>query len=292
MGVPTNLTANTLRQAQSGIVVGMTPSTGSPRFRTELQISTQSSTASSAWSSVFLDPTTAQYQYTFGAPLSTRTFYFRARHLLTGYSNGPFTGTVNAKPALLPELMQPLMPMLNSKSNVEVLGGDIWLSSAKTAKVGTQQSTGKITKRLVFSYPLFAAESTLAPVSYNGAMGLTTTGATTYFFRAQIPLPVGVRLTLLSISGNRKSTAATVSVVVSRSSRFATFDSTKFTVSLGASTALQPVSADSSALNFTIGTSDTWHARVRLRRTVGDVSFARLFALRWTYEMPSYDKSI
>lgn len=289
MGVPTNLTANTLRQAQSGIVVGMTPSTGSPRFRTELQISTQSSTASSAWSSVFLDPTTAQYQYTFGAPLSTRTFYFRARHLLTGYSNGPFTGTVNAKPALLPELMQPLMPMLNSKSNVEVLGGDIWLSSAKTAKVGTQALAGSITKTIRLgvgevipisngqTFTLLSSEGTLRPGTLAVSAG----------FMAGVLIPKGATITGGAVRHFRQNnTTADASV----------WDLRKITDTPTAT----------AILTFTHAASGWVTTTGSVSQLVGDEAYlfsgsirgnaatanARFLRAEITYTMPSYDKGI
>ena len=54
MALPTSMQQNLRSRAQSGIVIGFKPSTGK-RYRIELKRSTQSSTASTNWTSIFLE---------------------------------------------------------------------------------------------------------------------------------------------------------------------------------------------------------------------------------------------
>lgn len=294
MAVPTNLTANTLRLAQSGIVVGVTPSTGSPRFRIELQVSTQSSTASTAWQSAFLNPTTAQYQYTFLAPLSTRTFYFRARHLLDGYSNGPFTGTVSAKPGLLPIIVQPLMPLLNSKSNVEVLGGDIWLSSSKTAKVGTQQTTGTITKTLRINYGEFVPFSNLVSWVYSNNLGLSNNSiAAAQQLVAPLLLPPGVQMTNVRARLYRGTTTVSSTAklefvrVTDGADTTAAPSATIFKTLTHATKGYKTLSTGTTQI---VNSTQSFNVLLTLRSTV--LSGARLSWVEIDYKMGTYIKAI
>lgn len=291
MALPTALTANTLRYAQSGIVVGMTPSTGTPRFGIELQISTQSSTASTAWQSVFLNPTSAQYIYTFLAPLSTRSFSFRARHFLTGYSNGPFTGTVSAKPGLLPEIIQPLTPLLNNKSNVEIAGGDIWLSSGKTAKVGTQQSAGTITKTIRFSadtfIPLTNVSST-AVASISRGIGTLTLQVSTkrVSLNALYVMPKGSVITKYSARGRRGSTAAKNEI------QFYAISTAGAATSLVTLTFNSGVvqTLNSTTLSQTVSDANYFIARSTMKASTGAATQPQLLYTEIEYKMPSYDK--
>lgn len=288
MAIPTSMSLDLGQRTGSGIILGLAPSTGVP-FRMELQRSTQSSTASTNWTSIFLDPTSQSYRYTALLPLSTRTFYFRARHYGLGYSNGPFTATVSAKPAKLPEAFSPLTPMRNSLGNVEVLGGDLWLSSAKTAKVGTQQTAGTITKTVRIgvgevipisnaqTFTLQTTEGTLRP----GTAGVSAG------FMAGVIIPKGATITGGAVRHFRQNnTTADASV----------WDLRKITDTPTAT----------AILSFTHATTGWVTTTGSVSQLVGNEAYlfsgslrgnatpanARFLRAEITYTMPSYDKSL
>lgn len=290
MALPTAMVQNTLRQAQSGIIVGMTPSTGSPRFNTELQISTQSSTASTAWASVFLNPTTAQYRYAFTVGLSTRSYYFRARHFLAGWSNGPFTATVNAKPVLLPDILQPLMPVLNSKSNVEVLGGDLYLSSAKTAIVGSQQATGNLTKTIRVAHSIFVPETSAdRPRHANNYLFSGTTAA--LIVHGSVVAVPGSRLRSLSMRAFRETTGEAVSATLYRiAADVATQIAAVIITGVGTTGWLtKDTLSTASTFNELVTTTQAYELRVQLTKRAGAGAIdARFQQASIGYTIPKY----
>src|SRR6266850_3425498 len=206
MALPTSMQQNLRSRAQSGIVIGFKPTTGK-RYRIELKRSTQSSTASTNWTSIFLDPTSRGFTYRDELPLSTRSYYYRARQLGVGSSNSSYSLTVNAKPQRFPEVWKPLSLGHNNLGNVEVLGADIWLSSSKTAKVGQQQSTGTKAKTS------FTAAAAFLPQLSSGGKYAMQNAYLTLFSAAQrdfvsaIVIPLGVTITAIRFRGYRSSTA-------------------------------------------------------------------------------------
>src|SRR6267143_5246208 len=212
MALPTSMVQNLRSRAQSGIVIGFKPSTGK-RYRIELKRSTQSSTASTNWTSIFLDPTSRGFTYRDELPLSTRTYYYRARQLGVGSSNSSYSLTVSAKPQRFPEVWKPLSLGHNNRGNVEVLGGDVWLSSSKTAKVGQQQSTGMITKTIRFSadtyIPNTNLSSTVTAQISRGIGTLTLVVSTkSVDLNSLYVMPKGVTITKFSARGRQGSTKA------------------------------------------------------------------------------------
>src|SRR6266850_747477 len=212
MALPTSMQQNLRSRAQSGIVIGFKPTTGK-RYRIELKRSTQSSTASTNWTSIFLDPTSRGFTYRDELPLSTRTYYYRARQLGVGSSNSSYSLTVSAKPQRFPEVWKPLSLGHNNLGNVEVLGGDLWLSSAKTARVGQQLSTGLITKTIRFSgdsfIPLTNLSSTAVAQISRGIGTLTMVISTkSVGLNALYILPKGVTVTKYSGRGRQGTTKA------------------------------------------------------------------------------------
>src|SRR6267378_2709846 len=217
MALPTSMVQNLRSRAQSGIVIGFKPSTGK-RYRIELKRSTQSSTASTNWTSIFLDPTSRGFTYRDELPLSTRTYYYRARQLGVGSSNSSYSMTVNAKPQQFPEVWKPLSLGHNNRGNVEVLGGDVWLSSSKTAKVGTQQSTGLLSKTLRLSFnqvlPALNTETWDAQSGYLTPNALSVTRS----YAGAVVLPKGVTIKSFASRFRRGGAGGSAVVYLKKSS--------------------------------------------------------------------------
>src|SRR3990167_5586693 len=147
---------------RSGIVVGLYPST-LHRLAMELHYSTQTtaSTSSTKWTIRRIPASSASLlQQTVVLPLSTKRWYFKARHKDVGWANGAFTAVVNARPVVLGSRPLTAQVRYGLKGNVELPGADLWLQSTKTAKVGTQATTARITKRVRFSHAGMLPEST------------------------------------------------------------------------------------------------------------------------------------
>jgi len=201
MALPTSATTKRAGSyAFSGIELGIFPSTDKT-LNIELQSATANSTASSMWQSQIFPPTqNADFRFTYMAPFSTRTYYFRARHpAQPGYSAGAFTPTVSAKPTALGTIQRPIMPQMTYAGNVEIpSGSDVWLSSSKTVKVGTQATTGTITRRIRVDAALF--QPTSNGQTYLQGGGQVRPGSTaTLDLRANVTLPPGIQLTGMKV---------------------------------------------------------------------------------------------
>jgi|GEM_PF-4668016 len=194
-------------RVQSGVIIGLKPSTGT-RYRIELQRSTVNSTASSKWTSFFLDPTSQQFTYRDNLPLSTRSYFYRARQYGAGSTNSSFSLVVSAKPARFPDVWKSLNLPHNNLGNVEVLGGNVWVSSAKTMKVGQELSTGTLTKTLRINFGEFIPDSNASAWQYSDSDGLMTKTTAALLARAPILLPPGVQLTNFRARLYRATTAA------------------------------------------------------------------------------------
>lgn len=204
-----------------GVILGVHPSTNAG-LPVELWSSTQTaSTASSLWAQRTLAPSTQpSYRYTFERAPSTTLHYFKARHPASpGYSAGSFTPTVSARPVELPRAHPPEVPLLNNSGNLESPVSDIWVTSAKTVKVGTQQTTSTKEKMIVFPAPsLLPYRSTgfwylgaIAP----GALGITTAHTmSTQFYRVPVILPIGTQITGIKLRSFKGKTAAVVAVTL------------------------------------------------------------------------------
>jgi len=274
----------------TGIEIGLFPST-QRRLSMELQASTVGSTASSVWTSVAIPAPRpgGVMTYRYNIPMSTRRYYFRARHgAQEGLSDGAFTAKVSAKPVYLVDYMPP-HPMVNAIGNVEVPGANILISSGNTPKVGSQNTTSYITKVLrVQAYQLLPSNDTIDYQLLNGYISArsATTGTKSYW--SWVPIPKGVTLTKLEGRHFRSSTTSPLTATFGL--RRLTNDAT-LTV-LGT----DPIHSGSTWL-----TQNTTFSQL-----VGDESYLLLVSLRssavatnarfqWaeiTYRMPSYDKGL
>lgn len=284
MSLPTSMVSGFGFRFRSGIIIGLTPSTGK-QFRVELQRSTQfASTASSLWTSFLLDPTSALYRFQDVLPLSTRTYYYKARHTALGYGAGLFTAIVNAKPALFPEIQRPIVPNVNSKGDVEI-AGNLWMTSSKTAKVGTIQTTGTITKthRIRFEDG-FPDSSTQLLSVLNGYV--IPGSSRTVGLQAAVLLTPGVRVTKMRIRSFRGSTGDQILA------NFTRVSSTGGTLSLSTanvSGATGWITTTGGAVSETISTQYSYYTRVVLNKagTTGEVRF---MFWEFLYAMPDYQK--
>jgi hypothetical protein len=269
-------------RTRAGIVIGIKPTTGK-RYRVELQRSTQSSTSSTNWTSVFLDPTSQGFSYRDELPLSTRTYYYRARQYGAGSTNSSYSATVSAKPMRFPEVWRDLPLSHNNLGNVEVLSGDVWVSSAKTIKVGTQNTAATITKVIRLHAAEFVPYSSAANWEYAGTFVRPSTTAATAFF-APVVLPKGVTITNVLVRWYKAAHPA---------------DSIDGT--------FQRIMGDGSSTLLTLTTTSTgWHnTGGSLTQLVGDEGYTfqvnmdanssaldvRLQYVEVTYTVPSYDKA-
>lgn len=106
------------RFRKAGITVEIYPSTVR-WLMVELQSASANSTVSSAWQSHLLGPSTgAPLRHTLALPYSTRLTYMRARHPAgQGYSAGPFTPTISARPKLTPDVARPFFMQMTYQGN-------------------------------------------------------------------------------------------------------------------------------------------------------------------------------
>lgn len=289
MGLPTSMTQDLGSRAVSGIVIGFKPTTGT-RYRIELQRSTQSSTASTSWTSIFLDPSSKGFSYRDQLPLSTRTYYYRARQLGVGSSNSSFSLKMSAKPARFPEVWRDLSVNHNNLGNVEVLGGDIWLSSSKTAKVGQQQSTGTKAKTV------FTAAAAFLPMLSTGisyrvvSAYLTVNGSTAQErdFVSPLILPLGVTITAIRFRGYRTITAQLARLRLFRGS--STGAQTILATATHTATTWQTITTN--VTEVVSSTSKTYALELDLRNNSTLNPNVRALWAEVSYTMPSYDKGI
>lgn len=268
----------------TGIKLALFPST-SRGIGIELQQSTGSTLASSQWTSVFMPPSTraGSLQYTANLPLSTKRFYFRARHSASGgFSAGPFTPTVNARPVVIPDYSSPIT--VNSMGNVEVPGADILISSGNKPKVGSQNTTSYKPKDLIIPF------SELAPANNNSKWAFSSayvhpnsTGGSTLY--APVVLPLSAVITTLGARLYKNGAPDTVTVELLR-----------LNTTGGVTTLRQHIySAGSSFLTLSTGITPETVTSTKhyvLRVTFGNTAAGaneRFYWYKLTYRMPNYD---
>lgn len=276
---------------QTGIKLALYPSTqrGIP---IELQQSTGSTLASSQWTSVFLPPSTrgGSLQYTATLPLSTKRYFFRARHTGGGFSAGAFTPTVSARPVVIPDYPPPIT--VNAAGNVEVPGANFLISSGNAPKVGSQNSTSYLTKQVRFSGALF--EPTRSTYSYirSNVVALTPRGSTeTKFFVYNFPLPPGVTLTSVTMAYRRFKNSSTASLSIYKfSSNGAT--GTPIASLTGTTSTASAYRTIGTTVTQLISTAIGVAGFMTLKTSQATTDKALLAWVRFTYRMPSYDKGI
>lgn len=106
MAIPTSMVQDLRSRRKAGIVLGICPTTGTPVARFEIRRSTQSSTASTAWTSIFIDPTSETYRYAIELAYSTRLSYFQVRRVLAGYTASSWSTVASARPRYLADLLR------------------------------------------------------------------------------------------------------------------------------------------------------------------------------------------
>lgn len=295
MALPTSMVA-TNREKQTGIILGVHPST-ERNFNIELRRSTQSSTASTNWVTELLQPTSGFFTHRVPLPLSTRTFYFQARHTGLGYSAGAYTPVVSAKPVALP--LAVTTPITRGKSgDIEAPLANVWLTSAKTIKVGTQATTATKDKSMIVGAYAFheGTTSTLFNRLGGGLAPSTNAGATTQEFWATFIFPSGVTLTSMRVTGeSRSGTSSKVEVTVYKKFRGTIGNTSMFTVTVPNTThLLQATTGLSSALSQTVSSTQVILARLKLKLRGGAFgsSNARFHTLTWRYRMPDFDDTV
>lgn len=287
MALPTSMVASQAR-TQTGIVLGVHPSTEGT-FNTELRVSTQSSTASTAWVTQQLDPTSGYFTHTVPLPLSTRTYYFQARHTGIGYSNGSYTPVVSAKPVKIALGGTPKIARGKSGA-VEIPLGDVWLTSSKTIKVGTQATTSKEPKTLRIPYSQFVHNKGSAFIMNNGV--LLNSSLSQQAYESGVYLPRGVRLTHILSRGYRSGVTTGSKLIVA----FVRYSSLGVGTGLATNThTAAGWSSQGTTLNQTVG-AEGYTLELTMRSTAGpppaSTNATRFTYVDLTYEMPSYVKAI
>lgn len=219
MGTPTSMRLGiTLGDIwkRSGIVIGMFPSTR--RLPIELQLTSAGATAaSSKWTSILLPASTlGEVMSTAVLPLSTKRFYFRARHRAAGgfaTTNGPFTPVISAKPTTLNPGV--VAQTINAVGNIETPGADQWISSGNKKRVGSQNTTSYKTKDILIPFSELVPQSNASKWGFSTAYAHpNSTGGSTMY--APVVLPLGAVATNISFRLWKNAAPDTVTVELLR----------------------------------------------------------------------------
>lgn len=271
---------------QTGIRLAMYPSTvrGVP---IELQQSTGSTLASSNWTSVFFPPSTrGPLFYTATLPISTKRYYFRARHTGGGYSAGAFTPTVSARPVVIPEFIPPVT--VNAVGNVEVPGANIIISSGNAPVVGSQNTTSVVTKSIRFPASALLREST----AFREGRGIGTFAIgnnTSGNYQWQYVMPKGITITHVRYCGTLRPTTTQVSLLKFYRVSTAGIASLVATLTMTTGAALSRAVISSSLLSEAVGDANDFIGHVELKTsTAGKPS---VIYSEIEYAMGNYQKS-
>lgn len=289
MSLPTSMPLGTIR-TPTGVQLQIHPSTEG-RFSVELRRSTQSSTSSTAWFTQQFDPSSGAFKVSVPIPLSTRSYYWQARHVGVGYSAGAYSPVVSAKPVKLS--LGGNVPVVRGKNAaVEIPLGDVWLTSAKTMKVGTQATTATITKRARFDKSGFGGESsTTLHRTFLGYMHPNSTNI--QILDCPVTLQPGVTLERIAVRGNRQSTAGIITLALQRSSANGATVITLATVQLTSAGFQTKESSTIPASSAIYSTAFSYYLRTGLKNGSGSTAAQSRFM--WgevVYGMPSYDKAV
>jgi len=291
MALPSTMFVATIGRPQlAGLTFEAYPSTvrGLP---VEFQTATANSTASSLWASVIRPPTSAgPVRFHAAFPNSTKTYYCRARHPAgPGYSAGPFTATVSAKPEMKAEVQRRIAPVVTYKGNVEIpSGADMWISSGKTVKVGTQVTSGFFTKTiLIGAQNMLPALNTATFKVVSGALYPGTANTPTTF-GSFVPLPPGAVTIRFRGRVYRKGSSDSVAIELR--------DTNGVTLGLGSTklstgTTWHTISASTAALGSAGSTARIIFIKVILKGKNAS-SDARILFVAIDYKMPAYNVTI
>jgi len=286
MGLPSTMFIATIGRPQvAGLTFEAYPSTvrGLP---VEFQTATANSTASSLWASVILPPTSAgPVRFHAAFPNSTKTYYCRARHPAgPGYSAGPFTAVVLAKPEMKAEVQRRIAPVVTYKGNIEIpAGSDLWISSGKTAKVGTEVTTAKVTKILNVAPSQFTPRTTGSYSKVETLFRSLTTGVN-FSFHAPLLFPPGVALTAVIFRGFYASTADLLKcdIVRVRKSNSSAINLASMTI------ATTGTVARTTSMSHTVTTEFNYSIFVQMKQTTKSIANTDARGADITYTMPSY----
>ena len=290
MALPSGMSTWTGTPERSGIVVGLYPST-LHRLAVELHYSTQTtaSTSSTKWTIRRVPASSASLlQQTIILPLSTRRWFFKARHKDTGWANGPFTAVVNARPVVLGA--KPATPLVRYgfKGNVELPGADLWLQSTKTAKVGTQASTATITKTFIVPHSALVPGLDTYTISHTqNYISSRTTNA--IVVHGPIVLPPNVTITKVETGVFRSSTADTLDTKLYEIKTSDASATLRATLTYSTGTGWRTLASSAMSL----GTSSPFFS-VQVSMNPAGIfgDNARFSWYRLSYKMPSYDRSL
>lgn len=274
---------------QTGIKLVLYPST-QRAIPIELQQSTGSTLASSQWTSVFLPPSTrgSNLQYTAALPLSTKRYYFRARHTGGGFSAGAFTPTVSARPVVIPDYSLPIT--INAAGNLEVVGANVIISSGNRPTVGSQNTASYLTKTVRYSADIFAPA--INTFKYSRGVGTLVIGSTgsSAFFNADIPLAKGVTITQVAYRGGRRKTTGQISKIELYRISTAGIGTLVTTLTMTTGSTAQ-ATITSSALSVAVSSAQNVIARAYLKSTTA-VNQPAIVNMDVTYRMPDYGVTI
>jgi hypothetical protein len=260
------------------------------RLPMELQATSVSSgAASSRWTSILLDASSkGVVQQTIDLPLSTRRYFFRCRNRATAqYSNGPWTPVVSCRPTTLQPTVYPAL--INAAKNVEPAGADLWLTSANKPRVGSQNTTSYVTKRLIIPHSE-AVDANTSPVRLRMQAAFAQPSSKSTVNSASLVaaavLPPGVTITQWSVTAYRQTTKDLASFSFNR------ITTTGGSAALGTLTAssLGWKTANSSALTEFVSTGRFYSFAGSLKGATNSTD-ARLGCFIVRYTMPSYDRA-
>jgi hypothetical protein len=250
--------------AQSGVVLGLTPSSD-PTYEIEIQRASTASSSSGWYTIAVVGPqsTTWDYQYTDRLPFDNDVRKYRCRLTKEGYNAGAWSTTLSAVPQPLPirSLVRP----------------SVW---------------GKVSKSVSVQSEALMPRSTGTPWYCPGGWMAMTSGAapasTEYYYNGPLSLSPGVTITGVSGRFYRQSSddhaAGGVYIATSSGSLDKTITVTHSTSGWA--------TIDSTATAELVSSGKAYWVRAVLGTTGGDGLRARAMYIQVRYTMPSYDKSL
>jgi len=208
--------------ALTGVSIGLFPSNS--QFIIELQRSTQSSTgvgSSSKWldERFFSRGNNTEVAYNSVLPMSTQTYYWRARQTMPGWNAGPWTTVLHAKPTYLTLAARnvPSMATTALRALRTISTADNTLTTA--TKLGT---TG-VTKLLRIPAGVFLFNRTTQQAIYSFKIFKPGTTGVQRAWLGAFAMPVGVTITDIKFGYLRTATASSLTLQLYRESDTTSF---------------------------------------------------------------------
>lgn len=214
MAVPKNATILRGAPLQSGVLLGVSPSSD-PTFDVEIA---RSPTSSGTYETVARLTPIGQgvpVMYKDLLPDDNVTRLYKARAVKSGWLEGDYTAAVSAKPIVMPEVLPNITPVTG-----KALGVSVYISTGAPTAYGSAASTGAFAKQSILAGSDFIGITNSIPYRTGanfGSLRPTTAGSSTQFnYVANAQVPLGVTVYGVSALYRRGSTKAVFAIAVDK----------------------------------------------------------------------------